>query len=215
MHKTRIDNLATIMLDGIGTSNASRKIVGLKCDAGEVSHDGGRCAPLDFFIGCSIEIKALAAAVRRYHRIGGNNLREVVTGSPESTKIPVRLSSVTFQIPSCQLDQWRDGLRDCLSECIEKHGGHLSRKTQKKAKNSSGCSWLTACFTTRDVLVRLANIRKLPKSPTSCTLRFSKPCGLFGTSRKSGRRGRHGETGLGSTCLCPSSVGSRKSMVTP
>ena len=134
MHKTRIDNLATIMLDGIGTSNASRKIVGLKCDAGEVSHDGGRCAPLDFFIGCSIEVRALASAVRRSHRIGGNNVRVVVTGSPESTKIPVRLSSVTFQIPSCQLDQWRDGLRDCLSECIEKHGGHLSRKTQKKAK---------------------------------------------------------------------------------
>ena len=42
MYETRIDNLANIMLDGVGTSNASRTIVGLKCDAGqEVSHDGG------------------------------------------------------------------------------------------------------------------------------------------------------------------------------
>ena len=79
VHKTRIDNLANIMLDGVGTSNASRTIVGLKCDSGqEVSHDGGRCAPLDFFIGCSIEVRALASAVRRSHRIGGNNVRVVV-----------------------------------------------------------------------------------------------------------------------------------------
>ena len=69
MHKTRIDNLATIMLDGIGTSNASRTIVGLRCDAGEVSHDGGRCAPLDFFIGCSIEVRAPTSAVKRSQRL--------------------------------------------------------------------------------------------------------------------------------------------------
>ena len=134
MHKIRIDNLASIMLDGVGTSNASRTLVGVKCDAEEVSHDGGRCAPLDFFIGCSIEVKALASAVGRSHRIGGNNVRVVVTCSTESTKIPVRLSSVTFQIPSCQLDQWRDGLRSCINECIEKHGGHLQRGTKRKAK---------------------------------------------------------------------------------
>lgn len=135
IHNTRIDNLAIIMLDGIGTSNASRTIVGLRCDAGEVSHDGGRCAPLDFFIGCSIEVRAPTSAVRCSRTdIGGNNVRVFVTGSPESTTIPVRLCSVTFRIPSCQLDQWREGLRDCLSECIEKHGGHLTRKTKKKAK---------------------------------------------------------------------------------
>ena len=105
-HTTRPDFIASIMVDGLKTSEKlSHGTVGLWCrkdDACEAaSHEWGR-APLDKFSGCFITLKTprdhqdLLTSQTRL----GPGKRALVKGTPESAQIPVRIVAVTFRIPS-------------------------------------------------------------------------------------------------------------------
>ena len=48
----------------------------------------------------------------------GDGNRILVKGTAEEIKMPVRIVSVTFRIPSSALGAWRKKLRICVAQCI-------------------------------------------------------------------------------------------------
>ena len=134
-YKIRTAYTACIMLDGVKTGRD-----GCLCccttNCAKDDSDARGITPLDEFSGCVITLKASTENLEiDANDIGGDGERVVVRGPPESAEISARVCSVTFRIPSLQLDCWRESLRVCLAECIDYHGLSLTPCTKRKAKD--------------------------------------------------------------------------------
>ena len=133
-YQIRTAYTACIMLDGVKTGRD-----GCLCccttNCAKDDSDARGITPLDEFSGCVITLKASTENLETdANDIGGDGERFVVRGPPESAEISARVCSVTFRIPSLQLDCWRESLRVCLAECIDYHGLSLTPCTKRKAK---------------------------------------------------------------------------------
>ena len=137
-HSTRDCFVAPILRDGLKTIGRSHEITGCWFrDTAEVANLDWRLTPLDCLAGCYISVVADAGKVRQRRRLGADRTRAVVEGSAYSTHIPVRCLSVTFRIPSPELEQWRHDMYNVCRQSIFVHGDAvLGGAAQKNAIKS-------------------------------------------------------------------------------
>ena len=149
MHATRPDFIASIMVDGLRTSNESHGVVGLWCkikDADENElYDWGR-TPLDRFSGCVVVLKMPKdhwKLVTSQRRLKGRGERRVVKGEKESTEIPVGSWRSSSASPRCR-SIFGGSSSARASPCASIVMAFICRTVRRtKQKNICGHSWRT------------------------------------------------------------------------
>ena len=137
-HRTHDAFLALICRDGLKTTFMRHEVTGcwFRVWLGSEMFAWG-LNPLDFVSGCYITCIADSDQItkrRLSRKLGPDRTKAVVQGPAAwSADIAVRCESITFRIPSPELETWREEMRDVCWRSINEHGFFLGDGARENA----------------------------------------------------------------------------------